>query len=228
MHGGRPTVVKKHNPLFKNMIKCADCGGVVTWQKQKGRYYGACQRLGDECKGAKYVREDKLEADIAKMLGELVCPSPEVIEWVSNEMRGNFEQSVAIQNKAAESIKSQIVKLKRMDEVLYDDKLSGEISAVKYREKHDEFTKRIAELELELCNVDSNAAGRMEQRLVALELTQKALEIFPRRTVEQRRLIVGRLFKEMVYSKGVVIVEFTSFASVIAKNVQLTKKIIGV
>jgi hypothetical protein len=68
----------------------------------------------------------------------------------------------------------------------------------------------------------------MEQRLVALELTQKAAEIFPRRTVEQRRLIVSKLFKDMVYSKGAVIVEFTNFASVIAQNVQLTKKIIGV
>ncbi len=44
MHGKRPSRYQQHNPVFKNMITCNHCDGVVTWQLQKGHYYGTCQR----------------------------------------------------------------------------------------------------------------------------------------------------------------------------------------
>lgn len=81
MHGGRPDVYKKHNPLFKNLITCETCDGVVTWQLQKGRYYGACQRRNPACKIKKTIREDRLEETIQEPLDELVCPSQELIDW---------------------------------------------------------------------------------------------------------------------------------------------------
>ncbi len=44
-----------------NIITCEICGGVVTWQLQKGRYYGACRRRNPACKIKKSIREDYLE-----------------------------------------------------------------------------------------------------------------------------------------------------------------------
>src|ERR1019366_5721025 len=34
MQKGRPPVQRKHNPLFKNLISCETCGGMITRQIQ--------------------------------------------------------------------------------------------------------------------------------------------------------------------------------------------------
>lgn len=228
MHKGRPTVLKKHNPIFKNMIQCQGCGGVVTWQKQKAHYYGSCQRKSESCRGRKLLREDKIEEVIVSMLKELVCPSQEIISWVADAMREQHQHNIESREKIVSSIKLQIERISRMDEVLYDDKLSGEISPNRYREKHDELMTQKAELEQQLNGVEDDYGQRLDQRLVILELTQKAAEIFTRKSPDQKRLIITKLFKDLTYDEGNVSVTYTNFAKLIAEKVQLTKKIIGV
>ncbi len=65
------TKIIRHNPLFKGVLRCEDCGAVVTWQCQKGRYYGSCQRRTGDCKGRRLLREDRLEESLLTRLGEI-------------------------------------------------------------------------------------------------------------------------------------------------------------
>jgi DNA invertase Pin-like site-specific DNA recombinase len=74
MHKGRPQVFAKHNTSLKGLIRCEDCKTVITWQLQKGRYYGACKRLSEGCMKSKLLREDQVEQCIIDMLKNLVCP----------------------------------------------------------------------------------------------------------------------------------------------------------
>jgi hypothetical protein len=134
LHGNRPSVYKRHNPLFKNMITCGLCGGVVTWQLQKGRYYGACQRLSEACKGRKTIREDRLEEDIKRMLKNLVSPKPEVVDWAMNELKARDESSSLSAKESIKDIEEQIERFSRMDSRLYDDKLAGDISREQFGE----------------------------------------------------------------------------------------------
>ncbi|EDK72724.1 Recombinase [candidate division TM7 genomosp. GTL1] len=66
--------VKKHNSVFKGMIRCVRCDAMVTWQKQKGRYYGVCQRKTDACRGRRMLREDRLEVRLIGMLEAIKDP----------------------------------------------------------------------------------------------------------------------------------------------------------
>lgn len=54
----RPTKYRKHDPLLKGIIVCDHCGKNITWQLQKGRLYGSCQRNLEACKKQSFVRED--------------------------------------------------------------------------------------------------------------------------------------------------------------------------
>ena len=47
LHGGRPRSYNKHYSPLQGIIRCQDCGSIVTWQRQKGHYYGVCRRLTD-------------------------------------------------------------------------------------------------------------------------------------------------------------------------------------
>lgn len=227
LHGKRPTVYKKHNPLFKNLITCEACGGVVTWQLQKGRYYGSCQRLREECKGRKTLREDTLEELIQSMLSALVCPSPEVIDWVIAELRRRNETNNKAYEDSLKAIDVQIERLRRMDNGLYDDKLAGDISREVYQTKHDSFMEQMTELEDKRDKVGRSVANDLEHRLMLLDLSQKAAELYQTRSIEQKRIIITKLFSSITYTNESVSVKYSKFAEVVANKSLKTREILG-
>ena len=221
------TVYKKHNPAYKNVIQCEGCGGVITWQIQKGRYYGCCQRKAEPCKHRKLLREDRVDEEFMKLLAGLVSPSSEIIDWVAATMREQYKTSIDHYETLHASIQAQIDRTGRMDAMLYDDKLAGEITKERYEAKHEQFVTQIAELESELSKLEKASGKRLEHRIVLLELSQRAAEIYPKKSPEQKRLIITKLFKNMTSSNGSVSVAYTNFALSIAENVRKSRQLMG-
>lgn len=228
MHGGRPTVYKKHNPLFKNMITCETCGGVVTWQLQKGRYYGACQRRNPACRVKKTIREDRLEETVQTLLNDLVCPSKELIDWVTQQLEAKRKTTTQSHEDSLESINQQIDRLVRMDSDLYDDKLAGDITKDVYQTKHTSFMEQLNELRSKQSTLENKVnKNDLPQRLALLKLTQRAAELYQTRTIEQKRVILTKLFTSFTYRDGSVSVTYSKFASVIANKTLKTREILG-
>jgi site-specific DNA recombinase len=227
LHGKRPTRYKKHDPVFKGIIRCGNCGGFITWQLQKGRYYGACQRTSEACKKRRLLREDRVEQSVTEMLEQLVCPTPEIIQWVADSMREQQHSNIEERERLWDSVKLQLDRISRMDDRLYDDKLAGDISQEKYEEKHAAFAAQRAELQEQLRGIDTSFGNRLDQTLVLLELSQKAAEIYASRTSQQKRLIITKLFKNMAVEGDSLSVSYTDFTKIIAQNVVETRKLIG-
>lgn len=228
MHGGRPTVYKKHNPLFKNMITCETCSGLVTWQLQKGRYYGACQRRNPACRVKKTIREDRLEETVQTLLNDLVCPSKELIDWVTQQLEAKRKTTTQSHEDSLESINKQIDRLVRMDSDLYDDKLAGDITKDVYQTKHTSFMEQLNELRSKQGTLENKVnKNDLPQRLALLKLTQRAAELYQTRTIEQKRVILTKLFTSFTYRDGSVSVTYSKFASVIANKTLKTKEILG-
>lgn len=225
MHKGRPVIFAKHNPVFKGLIHCEDCGTCVTWQLQKGRYYGVCKRLNEACKQGQMLREDRIEGMVVEMLQKLVCPSQEIIDWVAAVMRSERQEDIKNREKLIASLQSQIDRLNRMDESLYDDKLAGLITQERYEAKHEQFVAEAAEIKQRLIKIDDSTGLQLEHRLVLLELSQKAAELYVRKAPEQKRLIASKLFSKMMLKQGSLSVEYTNFAQTVAEKVQETRKI---
>ena len=227
LHGKRPTRYRRLNPVLKGVIHCGNCGGLVTWQLQKGRFYGACQRNSEMCKRRRLLREDRVEQSVVAMLEKLVCPTPEIIQWVADSMREQQYGDIEEKERLWDSVRIQMERITRMDDHLYDDKLAGEISQEKYEAKHAEFGKQKTELQQQLSGIDKSFGNRLDQTLVLLELSQRAAEIYAERTPQQKRLIITKLFENITVEGDSLSVEYTEFTRVIAHNVVETKKLIG-
>lgn len=225
MHGGRPIVLARHNTVLKGLIRCEDCNTLVTWQLQKGRYYGACRRRSEACKRAKLLREEEVESVIVQMLGELVSPSQEIIDWVSDAMRKNHKEDIEDRRKLASSIQMQIDRIKRMDDGLYEDKLAGEITPGQYSEKHQRFVEELNALNGKLTKLDESFTRQLERNIAILKLSQKASEIFKTKTPEQKRLIITLLFGDLTLKGGELVVTYTELTEAIAEKVFKTRKI---
>lgn len=225
LHGGRPHAYVKHHSSLQGIISCEDCGSVVTWQLQKGRYYGVCRRLTEACKQSKMLREDKVEEMILVELQRLVCPAPEIVDWVANAMRNHYKSQIDERERLVSTIQGQLKRIDAMNDTLYDDKLAGDITKERYEEKHQQFMTQKKELEAQLLNMDESMAERLEQRLVILELSQKAAEIYPKKTPEQKRLIISKLFSNLTLKGGSLSVKYSKFSEAIAEKVQITHKL---
>lgn len=225
MHKGRPRSYDKHHSPLQGMIRCQDCGSIVTWQLQKGHYYGVCRRLKASCKQGKMLREDKIEEIIMSELQKLVCPSPEVIAWVADSMRSRHQERIEERERLTRSLQTRIERISTMDESLYDDKLSGEITKERYEVKHEQLMNQQAELKDQRDEMDTSLGERLEQRLVILELSQKAASIYAKKSPEQKRLIISKVFAKLSLQAGSLSVNYSKFAEAIADRVQKTRNL---
>jgi site-specific DNA recombinase len=225
LQGGRPRTYNKHHSPLQGVIRCEDCGSIVTWQLQKGHYYGVCRRLTDACKQGKMLREDYVEEMVVAELKKLVCPSPEIIDWVANAMREQYKDRIEERERIVGSLQAQLKRINAMEETLYDDKLSGDITKERYEEKHGQFVSQKADIENQLTNIDVSMGERLEQRFVILELSQKAAGLYAKKTPEQKRLIISKLFEKLSLKGGAISVKYSKFAEAIADKVQITRNL---
>ena len=76
--------------------------------------------------------------------------------------------------EAEKNIQHHIARLKRMDEMLYDDKLTGEISPERYQKKHETFVSEIKELEKQKGSISQEYKKKYLEGVTVIELTQTA------------------------------------------------------
>ena len=219
LHGKRPNKQVTHNVSLKGVVRCATCGSVVSWSFKKGRYYGACQRRDERCKNRKYryVREDEVQGIVKNELQRLLCPSEEVMNWVLESMRGDAAKSDDNLEEVATSYQSRVNRLKAMDETLYDDKLSGTISADRYEAKHEAFMLEIESIERNIANLDNSTAERKRRGVYMFDLAQKAAKFYDEKDADEKRQILIELFETIILGEDSVSVKLKDRAELIAK-----------
>lgn len=224
----RPVKYRKHNPVFKGILTCGYCNKNITWQLQKGRLYGSCQRKLPECKAQQFVREDAVITKVGSMLDDLVCPSQPVISWLTNLLRSEFQLTVDNRKEAEDALNSRIARIKRMDEVLYDDKLAGAINVDKYQSKHEEFTREMRDLTKKLGGISDEYRTAYMNGINIIELSQVAKRQFMDKNVENddKRVILTKLFKSMSLKDNTVSVIFTNLTYAIATKSLKSREIL--
>ncbi len=229
LHGKRPQKYQKHNPILRGMITCGYCGRVVTWQQQKGALYGSCQRKLPQCRSQKMVRESDVNVVIEDMLAELVSPSQAVVGWLANLLRSDFKTDVNNRKDAIEAIEHRINRIRRMDEMLYDDKLAGDVGPERYKMKHEAFLAEVRDLENKKGGIDPEYERKYMKGVSIIELSQVAKEQFMDEKLDNdsKRGILTKLFQSLILKDGFVSVKYTKLTQAIARKSSETRRIYG-
>ncbi len=130
---------------------------------------------------------------------------------------------------AAAQIQYRIKKLEKMDETLYDDKLVGEITLERYKQKHEAFIKEISDLKDKLGGVDNDYKVKYMEGVTLIELTQVAKQQFndANTGVDEKRDILTKLFRSIVLKDNFISVNYTKLAQAIAHKSSETRRIYG-
>ena len=227
MHSGRPSKIIRHNPVLKNVIICESCDKVVTWQKQKGKYYGSCQRKTEACKQSKYIREETVEEDILKSLQYLVCPSPKILAWTVDAINKDRYEATEQVDETIKATAMKIKRIKTMDEMLYDDKLASEIDTERYDQKHSVFKKQLVSLKTELKTLEESPDDNHNKYVKILKLTQNAATEFQRlEDNDAKRSILIELFQTLTLKNNSVSVTFTKFVELIGRKSEESRQLL--
>ncbi len=221
--------MRKHNPVFRGIIVCEHCGKNVTWQKQKGRMYGACQRRLPACRAQKFIREDEVFASVESKLDDLICPSQQIISWLTNLLRSDFQLTVNNQEEAEKALYERIQRVKRMDDMLYDDKLAGLVSVERYLEKHEAFASEIKGLEKQKGGLSQEYEEKYMNGISVIELSQDAKRQFKDQNIDndEKRQILTKLFEKISVKDNSISVTYTKLTGAIARKSVQTREILA-
>lgn len=227
LHSKRPVKYKKHNPVLKGMIICGHCDKVVTWQSQKGMLYGSCQRKIAACKSQKMIREADVQGVVEGMLTDLVSPSQAVVSWLTNLLREDYKTALNNRQDAIDTIEHRIKRIKRMDEMLYDDKLAGDVSQDRYKLKHAAFLAEIDELNNKKEGVNPEYQQKYMNGISLIELSQVAKAQYLDEDLDNdtKRDILTKLFEGLILKDGFVSVKYTKLTQAIARKSSETRRI---
>ncbi|HET8669048.1 MAG TPA: hypothetical protein VFM05_00010, partial [Candidatus Saccharimonadales bacterium] len=127
------------------------------------------------------------------------------------------------------ALDDRIARIRRMDDMLYDDKLAGLVSAERYMEKHESFASELKSLEKQKGGISQQYEEKYMKGISEIELSQDAKRLFadPNVTNDEKRAILTKLFQKISLKDNIVSVTYTKLAQAIAVNSGQTKEILG-
>jgi|APSaa5957512622_1039677.scaffolds.fasta_scaffold28956_1 site-specific DNA recombinase len=176
-----------HFHKYTGIIRCKECGGMITAEIQKGKTYYRCtkKKKGLKVKCSQpYIREDKLEKQIQNKLKDYVIPE-KFVKWALKTLNKNneneqrqLESILSKQRKNLAVIEGQLAQLLKMKispaningELLNDEEyLAQKKSLLSEKETYQEKTsdaERNSESWLEQCEEFFDFAANCEKKWI--------------------------------------------------------------
>jgi len=195
----------KHDYQFKGLLKCSDCIGLVTWEKQKGHIYGYC----NNCIGKKGVREENVNFELANKLKGLQVNNPKLIDWIRKALKESHANEITYHSTSVDELASRQSALKSRIDRLYDDKLDGEISEEFYRRKFSEYSQELESISDSMSNHNNAKLKNVELGVSIFELSQRANEIYLKSNIEDKRKMLNLVFSEILIINGTIEPKFS-------------------
>ncbi|MBI3335517.1 MAG: hypothetical protein HY001_03405, partial [Candidatus Portnoybacteria bacterium] len=177
---------------------CSECGGTITWEIQKGHWYGHCNHYKN-CPNYDWVKQEDIDAQIAESVVEVSHEDKRIermLSWVQEALKESHAGEIAFREKSSAELERRYQTATQRIDKLYDDKIDGRISHDFYDKKLQQYKKEQEET-LDSLNRHRNANLKyFEMGVAVLQIAKEARDTYlkPRRTVEQKRTLLSFLF----------------------------------
>ncbi|KKP79801.1 MAG: Resolvase [Candidatus Moranbacteria bacterium GW2011_GWF2_35_39] len=170
---------RTNNPyIFRGMIKCKECGCLITPEIKKGKYiYYHCTNYSGNCENVTWIREEDLIEQTASSLKGLKL-IPEALEVLKRDLRviHDAEQSYCEKNIA--TLERKLKRIRDSYRIAYEDRLDGRITTDIFDKMMNEW--KVKEQDL-LLQIDDHSKANQNFFVTSskiLDISQKAYELF--------------------------------------------------
>ncbi|MEM6806610.1 MAG: zinc ribbon domain-containing protein, partial [Bacteroidota bacterium] len=213
---------KRHSYLFRGLITCEDCGGILSWETQKGNRYGRCNSYRN-CIKRPYFKESELIALVSAEFDKFKLEDQRLLEYVRHAILDDHAQKVASQKSTLARFEQQLNRVNQRLRRIYLDRLDDRISIDQYDRLFKEFNEEKEEIISTQKDFLTNSDNYQEIGIVVYDLSQKAKEAFICADMEKQRKFMKLLFTKMTILDGKLNLELDLAFQILATAVRKSK-----
>ena len=180
---------------------CEECKGRITWEIQRGHWYGHCNHYKN-CQQREFVRQEVLDAQLIETINTLNPKGEQAVEsmlsWVQEALKESHSEEIEFRDKStAELNRRYEVATQRLDKI-YDDKIDEKISEEFYKKKYEQYKVEQEQI-LDSLNKHKDANLKYyEMGETVLQVAKKAWKIYINRDkqemVDDKKLLLSLIF----------------------------------
>jgi len=189
---------RKHLPVFKSKLTCRECTGTITWEIQKGHWYGHCNHYKD-CDQNRWWRQEKVEESLFPLFDNVAPKTNKVLKVLEKALKESHSNEIKYHEGTQKEFNIQLEKSQNRIEAIYEDKIDGKIDTGFYDKKFAEYTKDKNNALEGLRKLNTSNTEYYEAGYAFHELASRTSEIYksPKATVEDKRLLLSKIFSNL-------------------------------
>ena len=216
----------KHLYLFKGLIRCAGCGGRITWEKHKGIIYGHCNYYYRNCSEKKWIQEDKLEEQLLPYFDRLIMKDEEASGLIKETLKEANKDQTDYHNNAIRELNIRHEQIQKRLNAIYEDKIDEKITLDFYEHKLKQYTEEKEGILSSIAKHNTAHTKYFELGVSLLDISQKAKEIFQKVVVEKERSLLNLIFQNFKLNRGKLEPTYTEPFQILADFIKETNKIL--
>lgn len=205
------TQFKKHLFIFKGNMRCAECGGIISWSQRKGHIYGTCNHYRP-CSQNTRVREQDIIDQLMVYLKKMQAATPDLIDWLENTIKEVEPTNNNLLESQKQALEESLKRIENRLDLLYNDKLDGKITEDFYLKKYNEFNAEKIDLEKKIKHISpNNQISDFEKGIKLHRLAYEAPDLIDNteEEVETKRLVLSQLFSDFELKGDKIRVKYT-------------------
>ncbi|MDE2590627.1 MAG: recombinase family protein, partial [Patescibacteria group bacterium] len=128
----------KHFFVFRKLIACKGCGGVITWEAQKGHSYGHCNHFRN-CSQKVWVKEPDIDRQLLHVFGKLVIKNPRINNWLTKVLEYERKDLAKTTLATLTLLQQQLDQIEKRIDKLFDEKMDEKITEEFYNKKNKQY-----------------------------------------------------------------------------------------
>lgn len=203
-------ILKPHSLVYdyRGVLRCAECGCLITAQKTKGIIYYRCSKSRGRC-NQPYVQEKDLQPQLEAIFEKLYIPQ-EKIDSLRSRLQDLYDEEMRHSMDSERNIKRELAELKIQKKQLFTKIITGKINAddPMLKEFESELGQKIADTENELLKIATSTKNWLEESSNLLKLCQQATKLFKAATHEEKQQLLEFVSSNLVLDHKKVLVDY--------------------
>lgn len=189
---------QKHTPVFKAKMTCSGCGGTVTWEVQKGHWYGHCNHF-KPCPQKTWWRQEKAEELLFPLFDKVAPKSTRILAIIDKAIKEVHAGEIEYYDSSLREINRGLEMTHRRLDAIYVDKIDGKITQEFYDRKLKEYAADRDASETALSRLNKGNTEYYRAGYAIHELALHAAEIYQsiKITTEEKRLLLSKVFSNL-------------------------------
>jgi len=158
---GKKKRKRKHEFAFSGLMRCGNCGCMITAEKQKGHNYYRCTKKKKKC-DEKYLREENLVEQMRNFIQKVSLPD----DWAENmfaELNKEKEQAKKENEIIVQNLKRQKAEIEQKIEKLLDLYIAGgSLTIEEYRTKKQKLLNEKLDIEQKIRDFEQSGNNWLE------------------------------------------------------------------